>query len=264
MKKALKAELTSIAHQILQLKSSDDISKLKALAGRLYEKLSVLEFTEQHFDGPQPTLTRKQVINTLETSEELVDTDTSSIKEQIKQEAQPEIDRIEQKKNQDNDDEELLEIYKKNEERLKALEQKHLMKNDMAHIGGVSYDDLPEFEPVTTPEQPRNPKRETEIEFSSKKGAMSSKSESPKPKSLNDKLNTAISIGLNDRLAFIKQLFDGNAGDYNRVLSQLNTKATKEDAILFLDQMIKPDYNHWKGKELYEERFKEIIERKFD
>jgi len=31
----------------------------------------------------------------------------------------------------------------------------------------------------------------------------------------------------------------------------------------FIDEMVKPDYNNWEGKEEYEERFMEIIEKKF-
>ena len=85
-----------------------------------------------------------------------------------------------------------------------------------------------------------------------------------KSKSLNDRLNTGIAIGLNDRLAFIKHLFNGSAGDYNRVLSQLNTIESNENAQHFLETVVKPDYKNWEGKELYENRFKEIVEKKFN
>ena len=32
----------------------------------------------------------------------------------------------------------------------------------------------------------------------------------------------------------------------------------------FLENIIKPDYNNWEGKEDYESRFLEIIEQKFN
>ena len=38
------------------------------------------------------------------------------------------------------------------------------------------------------------------------------------PKNLNDILGKGMQIGLNDRLAFVKNLFDGNAEDYQRVI----------------------------------------------
>lgn len=84
-------------------------------------------------------------------------------------------------------------------------------------------------------------------------------------KSLNDKLKSnGLSIGLNDKLAFIKHLFDGNNEDYERVLSQLNTSETFEEASNLIQSIVKPDYNNWEGKEEYEARFMEIIENKYN
>ena len=81
-------------------------------------------------------------------------------------------------------------------------------------------------------------------------------------KSLNDRLSGNIQIGLNDRIAFVKNLFNGNQEDYNRVISQLNTLKTGDEAKNFINSMVKPDYN-WSEKEELETRFMEIIERKF-
>ena len=83
-------------------------------------------------------------------------------------------------------------------------------------------------------------------------------------KSLNDRIKSGgLSIGLNDKIAFIKHLFDGNTTDYDRVISQLNTIQTLEDANRFIETIVKPDYNNWEGKEEFSERFMEIIEAKF-
>ncbi|MFN2261149.1 MAG: hypothetical protein ABR595_03690, partial [Psychroflexus sp.] len=83
-------------------------------------------------------------------------------------------------------------------------------------------------------------------------------------RSLNDQLKKGIKIGLNDRIAFTKHLFDGSVDDYNRVLSQLNTMSSYDEAKRFLDHQIKPDYNNWEDKETTEERFLEILQNKFD
>lgn len=88
------------------------------------------------------------------------------------------------------------------------------------------------------------------------------KFEAPKPSPLAD-TGKAIVIGLNDRIGFEKNLFGGSSEDLNRVLSQLNTLATFEEAQQFIEQMVKPDYNNWTGKEDYEQRFLEVVERKF-
>lgn len=85
-----------------------------------------------------------------------------------------------------------------------------------------------------------------------------------KPLSLNDQHLKAINIGMNDRIAFVKHLFDDSTEDYNRVLSQLNSFTTKEEAVDFIEEIIKPDYENWVGSEEYAERFMEIVKNKFN
>ena len=85
----------------------------------------------------------------------------------------------------------------------------------------------------------------------------------PKNLSLNDTLSKNISIGLNDRIGFEKHLFGGSSEDLNRVLSQLSTFSTFAEAKEFIEDMVKPDYNNWAGKEEFAARFMEIIENKF-
>ena len=72
-----------------------------------------------------------------------------------------------------------------------------------------------------------------------------------------------VKVDLNDRLAFVKHLFNSSMEDYNRVLSQLNTIDSEERSISFIKNMVKPDYNNWVGKEQYEERFIELVARRF-
>lgn len=84
-----------------------------------------------------------------------------------------------------------------------------------------------------------------------------------KSENLNDRMSKGITIGLNDRIAFMKHLFNNSSEDYNRVLSQLITLDTLSEAKNFIDTMVKPDYNNWEGKEEYEQRFMEIVEKKF-
>lgn len=83
-------------------------------------------------------------------------------------------------------------------------------------------------------------------------------------KSLNDRFGTKeLKVDLNNKLGFIKHLFNNNAEDYNRVISQLNTIDSHERSVAFIENMVKPDYGHWKGKEEYEARFMEFLERRF-
>ena len=82
-------------------------------------------------------------------------------------------------------------------------------------------------------------------------------------KKLNESLIKGINIGLNDKIAFTKSLFDGNEEDYSRVVSQIQTYTSWDEAFNFLNNIVKPDYNNWEGKEEIEKRFLKCIESNF-
>ncbi|MGB7841274.1 MAG: hypothetical protein WBL21_00680 [Salinimicrobium sp.] len=252
MKKQLKEELTTLAAKIVHLEDAQEVStgELKELAKQLYEKLTVLHFTETNLYASEVKKEEKQKSATVETA---VTVEAASKNEEKQESSEP--DEYSPSGMEYSDSEAITEP---NTEFIKDIvaqmpaESQHIdelfdhveprdyKKNDMEDIGGVHYDNLPQFEPVS-----RNGQQE-------------------KPKSLNDRLNRGIHIGVNDKLAFIRQLFDGSTTDYNRVLSQLGTLKTKEEAFNFVANMVKPDYNNWEGKEDYESRFLDIIAKKYD
>lgn len=83
------------------------------------------------------------------------------------------------------------------------------------------------------------------------------------PKSINDELaKGAIQVGLNDRIAFVKHLFNDSQEDFNRVLSQLNTLDTYLESMYFVENLVKPDYN-WEDKKPYEDRLIALIKKRF-
>ncbi len=85
----------------------------------------------------------------------------------------------------------------------------------------------------------------------------------PTPTSLNDRIsNQKIQVGLNDRIAFVKHLFNFSQEDFNRILSQLNTLTSESECKDFIENNVKPDYN-WEGKEEYEARLIALVEKKF-
>ena len=112
------------------------------------------------------------------------------------------------------------------------------------------------------PKKEEQPKAE-EPKESAVKGNFATR-EGDMPRSLNDAIGKTISLGLNDRIAFEKHLFGGSSDDLNRVLSQLNTHNSFDEARNFIEDLVKPDYNNWKGKEEYEERFMALVEKKFE
>jgi hypothetical protein len=81
--------------------------------------------------------------------------------------------------------------------------------------------------------------------------------------SLHDRLSSnTIQVGLNDRIAFVNNLFNFSQSDFNKVLYFLNDCKTKEEAIQYVNYNLKPKYN-WKGKEDLVERLMALIDRKF-
>ncbi len=47
------------------------------------------------------------------------------------------------------------------------------------------------------------------------------------------------------------------------MLNQLITFDNFRETRNFIEEMVKPDYNNWKGKDDYADRFMDIIEKKF-
>lgn len=104
-----------------------------------------------------------------------------------------------------------------------------------------------EDKPVSSP-----PKEEKSLHF-----------EKPSP-NINERFSKGLKVDLNDRLAFIQHLFDNQPNEYQRAMGQLVTYNSFPEAAQFIDQMLKPDYNGWDGKEEYEERFLSILAQFFD
>lgn len=261
MKKQLKEELVDLAEKITLLKDQEQVStgELKELAKRLYEKLTVYNFTETNLF----TAAEQRQQELVKTAQK-VEAPAQKKQEKKTPEKKPPVVKQDSPEPEDEYNPSGLEynpedITEPNTEKIKDIvaqmppesqqiddlfaqvETRNYKKNDMQEIGGIHYDNLPQFEPVT------------------KAGGTSDR-----PKSVNDRLKRGINIGLNDRLAFVKHLFDGSTSDYNRVLSQLNTIKNKEEAFNFVANIVKPDYNNWEGKEDYESRFLAIIENKFE
>ena len=96
-----------------------------------------------------------------------------------------------------------------------------------------------------------------------KSESVAEKAQSTEKKSLNDRLaGGALKFGLNDRIGFVKDLFDGSAEDFNRVVSQLNTLGSLGEAQDFLNTHIAPEYG-WADNEETAERFMAAVEQRF-
>lgn len=367
MKKKLEADLISIAHRILQLKNKSDINQLYLETQKLYEKLSVLRFVEEHFGDVKPTIGTLEMEKQIEQAfdqKESAQPETSPVIDEVKEEVvietsleqasettgilQPPtnvvVDEIisEEKEEKEevaplkqntettdivqpvpnivvdeiiseeeeeeevietplNDFEEIqemvtdgeilseektepqippfipsFELEEEEEEDIKEIEAQIEVpkKNEAIQISfedllGGNYHDtqfvkVQQIENIPTAVVIETP-TEVASEEKNPENILEEKPENAEPKivSLNEKLAKGINIDLNDRIAFTKHLFCNSSEDYNRVLNQLITFDTFYETRDFIQEMVKPDYNNWKGKEDYEERFMDIIEKKF-
>lgn len=165
------------------------------------------------------------------------------------------------------------------EEPAKQISFEDLLVHDYQELDFVKVEDVPAevekvtetvFEAVTPVEEVKEEiqpepifTEEPKVLEEEVKATFEKVSQEPRISSLNDRLNKAITFGLNDRIGFEKKLFGGSSDDFNRVVSQLNTFDSFEEAKAFVDDFVKPDYNNWEGAEEFETRFMEIVEKKF-
>jgi hypothetical protein len=218
------------------------------------EKIVVAELIIEDIEDEEEAIDSEEILSS---ENELTDTE----------EAIPAEEKSEEKTNS---------ISKQKETVAKQISFEDMLVHDYQELDFVKVDEVPvaveqaneaTFEAVSleiaSEIEPINETEPTSIVEAEAEEPAEKKQKESKTTSLNDKLNKGINIGLNDRIAFEKKLFGGNAEDFNRVLSQLNTFDNFQEAESFILDFVKPDYNNWEGNEEYEARFLEIIEKKF-
>lgn len=299
MKKRLESELISIAHRILKLKNKSEVDQLYKETQKLYETLSVLKFYQDNFESVKSEVSEEVLEEKLGQSLEMEAVaeveEESSVSEQAEQtaieEAQPETEEeIEEalaeesmvsEEVEDTNDSELAEQTLEEEPtleeevvveakpsfepifELEAEEEEQDIPAEVAfesqpeekledHIG--KYADPIFVKPNEVSLFPSEDKEEAKLELVA---------ETPKAQVSHDGTSKSITIGLNDRIGFVQHLFNDSNEDFNRVISQLNTFDTFEEAKNFINEMVIPDYNYWIGEEDYIERFMEMVENKF-
>lgn len=248
MKKKLESELMSIAHRILKLKGREDVDGMHDEVSKLYEKLTVLKFAQENFEDQMPKIGNdSSFFGMLDAAFNNKVSDNIEVenKTYINLDEVEEDDIIEPVMEKIKD---MVAQMPQEAQEVDAMLERTLPKetpNTLEFETIISnYAEMPDFEPI--------------------EDALKREEENAK-KSLNDKLKgQSLKIGLNDKLAFIKHLFEGKNEDYDRVISQINTIHSLSEARKLILEMVKPDYNNWSGKEEYEERFIQIIEGKFN
>ena len=229
MKRKLKEELVKMSTDIITSRGLEDIPELYEAAKNLYEKLAVLKFIDEKLNDIEIDVSKNVIAAKFEKMANAVMNENKSVPESNPHEEDiiiPGMQTIREMVSEMPTEEEVDQVF------AEFVAKPEAIKNDKEQL---------------KPEADRNGYKDD-----------------AKPKSLNDKLiDKELTVGLNDRLAFVKHLFNESTEDFNRVISQLNTIDTEERSIAFIENMIKPDYNQWSGKEEYEKRFIALITRRF-
>lgn len=275
MHKKLEADLISLAHSILQMKNRDDVFALEEKAKVVSSKLSMLAFVETYVNTtPNLKETKEELIASVEKAFEtkevpVVIEDEIAVVQELEISNEILIPPIEV-------EEELVdeELVEDSASVTVELEDDVFIESTEEIVLEQPFDELGETlfssevlektieEEVEDSEELQIHTLEEELKDTIPVDVMANLFEMAQPVSLNDALTKNIQIGLNDRIAFVKNLFDGSQEDFNRVVSQLNSFKTEKEAIKFINKMVKPDYN-WSEQEEFEARFMEIIQRKF-
>lgn len=284
MKKRLESELISIAHRILKLKNKSEVDQLYKETQKLYETLSVLKFYQDNFESIKSDVTQDVLEEKIEQSFE--NTTPKEVVEPIAEvvvATEPEIE--EEKLIVSDEDEETPETVFEDEE---SSEEEIVIEPDVDEeepvfkpIFELEVEEKEQIEPAELASELKPETKQVSFEellgenyadtvfvkpdevslFSAEPSKNEKEIETNEEKSVSSK---SIEIGLNDRVAFVNNLFGESNEDFNRVISQLNTFDTFEEAKNFINEMVIPDYNYWVGKEDYLERFMEVVEKKFN
>ena len=279
------ADLTSLAHSILQMKNKEDVFALKTKAHEVYEKLALLAYVEEYINTTSnPEHTKDELLDLVKKVGKKLDNDIDSenIEDMISSSTESEVDDF-ITKTEDQEDTEEEQILESDDKVIESIDEDLVNEgieltieeasdgsnaqeegNDLFSLSdGVieeAFEDEHETDESSNEEITLS--LEDELKDTIAADVVADLFDNAPKKSLNDKIRDDIQIGLNDRIAFVKNLFGGSQEDFNRVVSQLNSFKTEKEAKKFINKMVKPDYN-WAENEDIEQRFMTIVERKF-
>ncbi|NBR73791.1 MAG: hypothetical protein EBT72_05635 [Flavobacteriia bacterium] len=126
--------------------------------------------------------------------------------------------------------------------------------------------DLDKRPGITPPEEQHNevpPLMDTIKNLVDEMPEAASNQEEKQKENINDHYSKTLKIDLNDRLSFVQHLFDQNLKEYERVLQQISSMTSWEEADYMLEHLVKKEYNNWEGKEAVAARFVTIIKTFF-
>jgi hypothetical protein len=292
MKKKIESELISIAHKLLKINNYKEIVQLHEEVKKLYEQLTLLKFYEENTSLVNETFSKeafeekveKIIVGTIEIEEDEEEVEIASkenivhIEEELFENTTLNHDLVPENKKdvadesfEDQKTEDTIEKVDAEESIIVAEELQTELKSNEPIIGTkatkqIALEDLLAAdykEPIFEKKDNATPISADVVAAISNENVTNNPELPNKSESNTAAEGKAITLGINDKIAFEKNLFNGNVDDLNRVISQLNTFTSFSEAKSFVLDFVKPDYNDWKGKEEFETMFLETIENKF-
>lgn len=262
MKKQLQSNIKSLAERILSESKGGNTHEMKEMARKLYEQLSILEYLEVQILGQEANEKQDESLDSKSYRENnwFKEPEPVPLPEDREALVEPVMEKIKDLVAQMPE-----ETHKVDALLDEVLPKRDYHKNDLEEFAS-NFQDMPVFERkgngAASLKTEEAVKKETP--FESETPETPTHNDINRPKSINESIKRGINIGLNDRLAFIKHLFDGKTVDYTRVLSQINSYQNFEEADNFIKGKVKPDYNYWLQKEEYAKRFMKIVKNSFE
>ncbi|GET45375.1 hypothetical protein [Capnocytophaga felis] len=276
MKKQLEKELQELAQNIISTKDNLDLPELKKELEKLLEKVSILNFVEKYYNSVGSSedrlqYTMKKVADFIEEEQDENDifnlpVETTKVQKIVLSQTEKTPSKNEEsqvaKTNHTSAESHKTSAYKAYQDIVQKAHTHQEIEKQHTHN-----EHLAEEQSKTTETKQVTQKQSLEDFISQTQHPVFEKKEENEPAktpSLNDRLGKTAQIGLNDRLAFIRQLFFGSESEYNTVVQHINDLQSVEEIALYIEQEIKPIYNHWRGKEDYEERFLGLMLKRFE
>ncbi|CEN33944.1 conserved hypothetical protein [Capnocytophaga cynodegmi] len=278
MKKQLEKELQELAQNIISTKDNLDLPDLKKELEKLLEKVSILNFVEKYYNSVGSSedrlqYTMKKVADFIEEEQDENDifnlpVETTKVQKIVLSQTEKTPTDTEKKEESNavktsytSTESHRTSAYKAYQDIVQKAHANQEAENQHTHNESVT-----EVHKETEAKQGNKGQSLEDFISQTQHPVFEKKeeAETTKTSSLNDHLGKTAQIGLNDRLAFIRQLFFGSESEYNTVVQHINDLQSVEEIALYIEQEIKPIYNHWRGKEDYEERFLGLMLKRFE
>jgi hypothetical protein len=254
--KNIQEEIIRLSEAIARLAQGDTQNselqnELKLLSQDLLERVHLLKFAHQVFDGVEPEF---------EEQEEFISVPTENIEQQILDEDQQEdeIERFENEEENLEEEPEEIGAATQTEEQEKQEEQEHQESQEEQENQEEREDEVEEVDEVESSEEPNE---EIEEEVQAVEKPETTQNTSDDKESLNDKIsklsksdslasklqnqpiqNLKTAIGLNERFLFANELFQGDGAEYQRAIEEFNHLASMDDAVRLIEHKYQPNY----------------------